>query len=78
MAYRIFYLVKPFGRFNTIAVPADLLVIPEWFVTHFVPLIDIDKQINRLVDKTLTNICHAIGKQVPTEKAVLADEVLVF
>lgn len=78
MAYRTFYLVKKFGRFETIAVPADLMVIPEWFITHFVPLIDVDKQINRLVDKTLTNICHAIDRQVPTEKAVLADEVLVF
>lgn len=78
MAFRVFYLIKPFGRFRSIAVPADLLVIPDWFMEHFVPLIDIDSQINKLVDKTLTNICHAIGRQVPTEKAVLADEVLIF
>jgi DNA polymerase elongation subunit (family B) len=78
MAYRTYYLEKPFGRFQSIAVPADLLVVPDWFIDNFLPIIDRDKQIHRLVDMTLTNICQAINRQIPTEKAVLADEVLVY
>jgi DNA polymerase elongation subunit (family B) len=78
MPIRIYYLDKKFGRFSSIAVPADLSLIPDWFKENFIPIIDKDKQITTMVDKTLTNICNAIGKQIPTEKAVLADEVLVF
>jgi DNA polymerase elongation subunit (family B) len=78
MAVRTYYLDMEFGRFGSIAVPSDLVTIPDWFKENFVPIIDVDKQINRLVDKTLTNICEAVGKLVPTDKAVLADELLVY
>jgi DNA polymerase elongation subunit (family B) len=78
MSYRTYYLEKSFGRFSSVAVPTDLLVIPDWFKENFIPIIDKDRQIGTLVDKTLTNICEAIGKQIPTDKAVLADEILVY
>lgn len=75
---KIYYLKKKIGRFSSIAVPADLITVPKWFIDNFVPLIDREKQVEKLVDLTLTNICDAIGKQVPTEKAVLADDLLVY
>lgn len=78
MSVRKYYLEKTFGRFSSISVPTDLLFVPEWFKENFIPIIDRDRQISTLVDKTLTNICQAVGKHVPTEKAVMADELLVY
>lgn len=78
MSVRVYYLRQKFGRFSSIAVPTDLLVVPEWFIDNILPLVDRNKQVSTMVDKTLTNICNAIGKQIPTEKAILADELLVY
>jgi hypothetical protein len=78
MAVRKYYLEVEYGRFNSIAVPSDIIKLPDWFTEHFIPIIDVDKQIDRLVDKTLTNICEAVGKPVPSDKAVLANETLVY
>jgi hypothetical protein len=75
---RTYYLTTKIGRFKSISVPVDLHIIPEWFTENIIPIIDKNYQINRLVDKTLSNICSAVGRAVPTDKAVLADEVLVF
>jgi DNA polymerase elongation subunit (family B) len=75
---RVYNLTKKIGRFQTIAVPADLMQLPEWFKDAIMPIIDRDVQVDKLVNLTLTNICDAIGKQIPTQKAVMADELLVF
>jgi hypothetical protein len=71
-------LTKKMGRFHTIAIPSDLIMIPEWFVENIIPIIDREAQVEKLIDLTLTNICDAIGKQIPTEKAVMANELLVY
>lgn len=78
MPVKTYYLTKPMGRFISISVPAELKILPQWFIDDFIPIIDIDRQIFTLIDQTLTNICNAVGKLVPTEKAVLADDILVF
>jgi len=75
---RVYNLTRKLGRFHTIAVPSDLIMIPEWFTDNIVPIIDREAQVEKLIDLTLTNICDAIGRQIPTEKAVMADELLVF
>jgi DNA polymerase elongation subunit (family B) len=78
MPVRVYYLVKRFGRFQSIALPSDLVTVPDWFLENFVPLIDRDRQVEKMVDLTLTNICNAVGKVLPTERAVMADELLVY
>lgn len=78
MPVRIYYLTKKYGRFHTIAVPTDVKQLPDWFKEHYLEFVDIDEQIKKLVDLTLNNICVAIGKEIPTDKAVIADELLVY
>lgn len=72
-----FYKQKKFGKFNAIAIPTDLDIVPEWF-DYFVKYIDRQKQIDVLVDKPIKNILAAIGEAVPNNKNILADELLTF
>jgi len=72
-----FHKKKTFGKFNAIALPVDLQLIPEWW-KNLEPYIDVDRQLLSLVDKPIKNILDAIGEPVPNEKNVLADEVLEF
>lgn len=78
MKIKIFYLVKQFGRFKSIAVPADIKSIPSWFSEKYFKLIDREKQINRLIDMPLKNIIGAIGKKMPTKKSLLMDELVEY
>lgn len=78
MKMKKFKLVKKFGRFSTIAVPGDTAELPEWFKTNFVHLVDRKFQVNRLVDKTMANILEAIGKEMPTKKSLLVDELVEY
>lgn len=76
---RRYYFVKgkTFGTFNSIALPTDLDIIPDWF-EHFKKYIDREKQIDTLVNNPVNNILVAIGEAVPNEKNLLADELLEF
>jgi DNA polymerase elongation subunit (family B) len=64
------------GRFKSIAVPKEVDRLPEWFVEHFVPIIDKDAQIERLVDKPMKIMVKAAGLKVPTKKKLLFEEGL--
>lgn len=75
---RTFYLTKRIGRFKAIAVPTDMTEIPQWFVDEFVPLIDVDAQIERLVDKPLEKIFDAINKKVPTPQSLYLDDLFCY
>ena len=75
---KIFYLTKRIGRFKAIAVPTDLTEIPQWFMDEFVPLIDTDAQIERLVDKPLEKIFDAINKKVPTPQSLYLDDLFCY
>lgn len=66
------------GRFTSIAVPVDLEEIPEWFKKNFEEHIDRKAHIERLVDKPLEKIFHAIGKEPPTKQQLLIDDLLSF
>jgi DNA polymerase elongation subunit (family B) len=75
MKIRIFYFQKKIGDFNSIAVPVDLEVIPDWFKENFAELIDKEKQIDRLIDKPLNSILSAIKKTIPSRKSMLIEEL---
>lgn len=75
---RKFIFKKPYGRFNSIAIPTDLKKPPSWFMEHFMNNIDKDAQILRLVDKPLETILNAIDKHPPTKKTILVDELFEF
>lgn len=72
-----FYKKKTFGKFNAIAIPVDLQLIPDWW-ENLEPYVDVNRQLLSLVDKPIKNILDAIGESVPNEKNVLADELLEF
>ena len=75
---KIYYLKNKMGKFTSIALPSDLEEPPEWFTENFVPLIDKEKQLSRLVDNPLKNILKAIDVPVPTAQTVHANELFNF
>jgi DNA polymerase elongation subunit (family B) len=72
---RLFYLTKVDGRNKSIAVPGDIDELPTWFVEQYVPHIDRNAQIERLVDNPLQNILRAINIEVPSEQSFLFDSL---
>lgn len=76
MKIKVFYLKQTRGKFKSIALPTDIEVVPDWFISNFA--VDFDAHIQRLVDKPLDNILKAIGKPVPTKQSMLVDSLLVF
>lgn len=75
---KVFYLKSKCGKFTSIALPTDIEVIPKWFTEDFVPNIDKEKQLSRLVDNTLKHIFTAIGRDVPNEQDALVDSLFEF
>jgi len=65
-------------KFKSIALPTDIEVVPDWFTNHFVPQLDYDAQILRLVDKPLDNILKAIQKEPPTKQSLFVDSFIEF
>jgi DNA polymerase elongation subunit (family B) len=63
---KVFYLKYKFGRFKSIALPTDMDIVPDWFITEYYDLIDKKLQLSKLVDSTLEGVLHAIGLEVPT------------
>lgn len=78
MKIRVFYFQKTFGRFKSIAVPADLKALPEWFIKYYHGIIDRQTQVTKLVDDPLENLVAAIGKIIPTKKSLLVDELVEY
>ena len=77
MKIKVFYLTKKIGRFISIALPVDIEQVPDWFIEDFLPIIDRDAHILRLVDKPLGNIIKAVGIQVPTKQSLILDDLFV-
>lgn len=78
MKIKVFYLKNKVDRFKSIALPTDTETIPEWFIEQFVPIIDIEAQLERLVDKPLQHIFKAIGRETPSEQTLIVDSLLDF
>jgi DNA polymerase elongation subunit (family B) len=86
MKIRVFYLIgqfEPYALINgenidldSIAIPTDLEVVPQWFLDNF--RVDIEAHIDRLVDNPLKNILKAIGKEPPSKQSLLVDTLLSF
>ena len=69
-------LLNPDGKWKTMAFPADIEELPEWFRENY--RLDYEQQIDRLVDKPLGNIIKAIGKEPPSKQSLLTDSLLDF
>jgi hypothetical protein len=75
---KVYYLKKKIGKFSSIAIPTDMEVLPQWFIDNFIPKIDKDKQISRLVDNPLDNILKALDITSPTSQELHAHDLFVF
>jgi DNA polymerase elongation subunit (family B) len=75
---KIFYTIQQFGRFKAIAIPVDIEQIPQWFIDDFVPLIDIEAHIERLINKPLNNIIKAIGLTTPSKQSLFVESIIEF
>ena len=71
-----YQLYNPDGKWKTMAFPADIEELPEWFTENY--KLDFPAQCERLVDKPLGNIIKAIGKEPPSKQSLLTDDMLVF
>ncbi len=75
MKIRVYYIKNKYERFTSIALPVDLKVIPNWFYEFN---IDIDKHIERLIDKPLGNMIKAIGRKPPTKQLLMNKTLIEF
>lgn len=73
---KVFYLNEKIGRFKSIALPTDLVEIPQWFHDNYT--IDKDKHQIRLIDNNLEKIFTAIGREVPTLQSQFSNELLMW
>ena len=78
MKIKVFYLKHKVGRFKSIALPTDTETIPQWFKDEFVPHIDVEAQLERLVDHPLQHIFTAIGREIPSQQSLVVDSLLDF
>jgi len=75
---KVFYLKSKFGKFKSIALPTDIDTVPSWFYEYFLPILDRDAQLYRLVDKPLEHILNAINEEVPTAQLFHVKELFTF
>lgn len=76
MKIKVFYLTQKYGRFKSIAVPADESDVPAWFRENF--NVDRDAHVERLVDNPLQNIVKAVGYDIPTHQSLLTNDLFEF
>lgn len=73
--YNLQYDIEHRGRmFNSIAIPTDTEVLPQWFEETFVPIIDRLLHAKKLVDNTLHNMFDSIPRHVPTRHMEALEE----
>lgn len=75
---KLYYLKLADGRNKAIALPTDMNQIPDWFMEHYWPQIDIEGQLRRLIDSPVAQIVGAMGKRVPTRNDLIMEECLEF
>lgn len=73
---RKYYLKNKVGKFKTIALPTDLIDIPDWFINNYP--IDNKAMILRLVDNPVRNIVKAVGKVPPTRQTLLDAKLVEY
>lgn len=72
---RVFYLTRVFGRFKSIALPADITELPQWFISDMLPYVDKEKQVEKLIDGPLRIIFNALKREVPTKQTLFESEL---
>jgi DNA polymerase elongation subunit (family B) len=75
---KVYYLKNKIGKFSSIAIPTDMEILPQWFIENYIPRIDKDKQISRLVDNPLDNILKALSLKSPTSQEIHAHDLFEF
>ena len=75
MKIKKYYLKHQVGKFKTIALPTDLIDIPDWFKEYE---IDNSAMILRLVDNPVNNIVKAVGKAPPTHQTLLDSKLVEY
>lgn len=73
MKIKRFYLKNKINDLNSIAVPTDTKILPQWFYDKISDNIDRNKQVIRLVDNPLIQILSAINEELPTKQLLLID-----
>jgi DNA polymerase elongation subunit (family B) len=76
MKIKVFYVVGKCGRFNSIALPTDIEIVPQWFLDNFV--VDRNAHMERLVDNPIKGVLNAIGRAVPTKQSIVFDSIFEF
>lgn len=75
---RVYNLRTPEGFNKAIAIPTDIYPIPQWFVDHYWPIIDIDSQVEAIFDKPVEQVLASLNKRVPTWNDIVAQEDLIW
>jgi DNA polymerase elongation subunit (family B) len=72
----IFYLRPNSWQFKSIAFPADMMHLPEWFKENF----QIDMQVTeqKLIDMKIKGIFEALGQELPTPQTAYLKSVFTF
>lgn len=72
----IFYLQTNRQGFKTIAFPADMMHLPEWFTSEF--SIDLKQTEAKMIDAKLVKIFKALGFELPTIQSSHLNKSFVF
>jgi hypothetical protein len=75
MKIQVYYMKRAIGKFKSIALPVDIDVIPDWFITHWWKQIDKELQVEKLVDTKLKSMLLAIDEHIPTRKGLMVDDL---
>ena len=76
MKIRVYYIMRPLGKFKAIAIPVDIETVPDWFEKNYE--VHRKMHVERLVDNPLGNIIEAIGKKVPSKQGLFVDSLVEF
>lgn len=70
------YLKKNDNNFKSMAFPAEMDELPDWFVKNFE--VDMKVMEGKLIDKKLENIFSALGWAVPTKQTQFNNSIFTF
>lgn len=75
---KMYHLKVADGFTKSIALPTDIDPIPQWFVEYYWPKINIDRQLEGIFTSPIVQILDALGREMPTQNDLVADECLIF
>lgn len=72
----IFYVKPNHHNIKSVAIPVDFERFPRWFDEHF--QLDLSATEQKMIDKKIQGIYHALGWQVPNPQVSLTKKILRF